>query len=400
MMIIRFMLIIILFSSPLYAAGFDWGAFMSGVNQGLENARRLEEIQMMQEQRRMLEQQRLMMEQEQQRMIEQQRMLREEEQRRAEQQRLSREQEQKRIEQQRQATEEERRRMSEAGKLTAEDWLNKMRTLLKDGKLTDPERAIEYLSEAIRLKPDFAVAYNGRGSAYADLKQHQRAIQDFDMAIRLKPDYVWAYNNRGIAHILSGNKPDGCSSLIRACELGDCKVYELAKQKGHCQPPVNAPAPSPAHISLAEPEKSPQVKAPAPNDELARDGRFIAYNNGTVLDTKTKLMWAAKDNGSNINWANAKSYCENYRGGGYSDWRMPTQDELEGLYDKGKSYKTTPSNFTVNLIELIQLSSCWPWASETRGSDAAHFNFLTGKWNWLHQSYDTFNRALPVRSGK
>jgi hypothetical protein len=60
--------------------------------------------------------------------------------------------------------------------------------------------------------------------------------------------------------------------------------------------------------------------------EIGRDGRFIAYDNGTVLDTKTNLMWAAKDNGSDINWSNAKSYCENYRGGGYKDWRMPTQD--------------------------------------------------------------------------
>jgi hypothetical protein len=67
--------------------------------------------------------------------------------------------------------------------------------------------------------------------------------------------------------------------------------------------------------------------------ESARDGRFIAYDNGTVSDTRTGLMWAAKDNGSKINWANAKSYCENYRGGGYTDWRMPTQDELAELYD-------------------------------------------------------------------
>jgi hypothetical protein len=35
--------------------------------------------------------------------------------------------------------------------------------------------------------------------------------------------------------------------------------------------------------------------------EVRRDGRFIAYDNGTVLDTKTNLMWAAKDNGSDIN---------------------------------------------------------------------------------------------------
>jgi hypothetical protein len=51
----------------------------------------------------------------------------------------------------------------------------------------------------------------------------------------------------------------------------------------------------------------------------ASDGRFVAQNNGTVLDTKTNLMWAIKDSGSDINWADAERYCENYRGGSYSD---------------------------------------------------------------------------------
>jgi len=134
--------------------------------------------------------------------------------------------------------------------------------------------------------------------------------------------------------------------------------------------------------------------------ETGRDGRFIAYNNGTVLDTKTNLMWAAKDNGSDINWANAKSYCENYRGGGYTDWRMPTQDELAGLYDSAKIYRSAPG-YDVHLTELIRLSSTWAWASETRGSEAAFFTFEVGVRNWFPQSSDAGPfRALPVRSGK
>jgi hypothetical protein len=70
--------------------------------------------------------------------------------------------------------------------------------------------------------------------------------------------------------------------------------------------------------------------------EKARDSRFIAYDNGTVLDTRTNLIWAGKDNGGTINWIDAKNYCENYRGGGFTDWRMPTLDKLEGLYDANK----------------------------------------------------------------
>ena len=134
--------------------------------------------------------------------------------------------------------------------------------------------------------------------------------------------------------------------------------------------------------------------------ETGRDGRFIAYSNGTVSDTRTGLMWAASDNGSDINWANAKNYCENYRGGGYSDWRMPTQDELAGLYDARKSYKVTQRDYNVKLTEMIQLSSCCPWASETRGSEAAGFGFTGGRWDWSLQSNYYYTRALPVRSGK
>lgn len=134
--------------------------------------------------------------------------------------------------------------------------------------------------------------------------------------------------------------------------------------------------------------------------ETGRDGRFVANNDGTVLDTRTNLMWAAKDNGSNINLANAKSYCENYRGGGYSDWRMPTYDELVGLYDKGKTYKSD-CGYDVHLTELIRLTCYALWASETHGSEASPFNFSSGGRHWGPLLFGVFNhRALPVRSGK
>jgi len=42
--------------------------------------------------------------------------------------------------------------------------------------------------------------------------------------------------------------------------------------------------------------------------EIGRNGRFIAYDNGTVQDTKTGLMWAAKDNGRIVTWQEAKEY--------------------------------------------------------------------------------------------
>ncbi len=135
----------------------------------------------------------------------------------------------------------------------------------------------------------------------------------------------------------------------------------------------------------------------------ARDGSFIAYDNGTVKDTSTGLMWAAKDNGRDINWSNAKSYCENYEGGGYTDWRMPTQDELAGLYDKSITNTTSSTggcNGGYHLTNLINLTCCCPWASEMRGSAAVYFDFNLGNRYGLFQSNSNYYRALPVRSGK
>jgi len=159
------------------------------------------------------------------------------------------------------------------------------------------------------------------------------------------------------------------------------------------QPVSTAPKPVPTTIAIVPPA--------VPTKETARDGRFIAYDNGTVLDTRTNLMWAATDNGANINWAGAKSYCENYRDGGYTDWRMPTQDELAGLFDSSKSYKAPRRGYIVHLTELIQLSVCCPWASETRGPEAAAFSFWgNGDRYRMHQFTETDYRALPVRSVK
>jgi len=72
--------------------------------------------------------------------------------------------------------------------------------LCSRGKCTDPEKALEYLNEAIKLKPDYAEAYNNRGNVYGDLGQHKQAIEDYNEAIRLKPDYAMAYNNRGVTY--------------------------------------------------------------------------------------------------------------------------------------------------------------------------------------------------------
>jgi len=198
------------------------------------------------------------------------------------------------------------------------------------------------------------------------------------------------------------------------CEVDDLldSTKRLAKKLlGEKVEESAATAPKSATVDITKPPEhrpmptSIAIAPPAtPAKETARDGRFIAYDNRTVSDTRTNLMWAAKDNGSSINWQDAKKYCENYRGGGYTDWRMPTLDELAELYDKDKTYQSECrvffSTYAVHLTELIRLTCSWVWASETRSSAAAYFEFYGGERLWYNRSGGNVSRALPVRSGK
>ena len=54
----------------------------------------------------------------------------------------------------------------------------------------DWDTAIACYTEAIRLNPDFAAAYNNRGFAYLKNDEIEQAIKDLSEAIRLKPDFA------------------------------------------------------------------------------------------------------------------------------------------------------------------------------------------------------------------
>ena len=51
-------------------------------------------------------------------------------------------------------------------------------------------------------------------------------------------------------------------------------------------------------------------------------------------DPSTGLVWAGKDNGRDVSWKGAVSYCRTLRLAGYSDWRLASLSELEAIYDK------------------------------------------------------------------
>ena len=63
------------------------------------------------------------------------------------------------------------------------------------------------------------------------------------------------------------------------------------------------------------------------------DGRFIDCGDGTIKDTKTKLMWQKEGSKEELNWEKAREYCDKSSLVGHKDWRMPTIEELFSLID-------------------------------------------------------------------
>jgi hypothetical protein len=142
---------------------------------------------------------------------------------------------------------------------------------------------------------------------------------------------------------------------------------------------------------------------------------------GQWTDPSTGLMWAGKDNGKDTNWHGARGYCHDLRLGRYSDWRLPTIDELEGIFDKGaeslgkspRSHGQRSESMSYHVKGGLFLSGD-EWSSTQRLDDRGHpnglawyFDFLNGRRNNEDAGRFTgFNagvgrRALCVRdSGK
>ena len=57
--------------------------------------------------------------------------------------------------------------------------------------------------------------------------------------------------------------------------------------------------------------------------------RFVDNGDGTVTDTRRKIMWQKGDNGKEVTFEGAQEYCKTLRLGGYADWRLPKPDERE-----------------------------------------------------------------------
>ena len=85
--------------------------------------------------------------------------------------------------------------------LSASELNEKALALVKEGKYTDPDGALEYLNKAIELNPKYAVAYVSRG-------------------------FLWFIMN---------NYYQACKDVQKGCELGNCFGLKELRKDGYCK---------------------------------------------------------------------------------------------------------------------------------------------------------------------
>ncbi len=126
----------------------------------------------------------------------------------------------------------------------------------------------------------------------------------------------------------------------------------------------------------------PYVPPPPPLSRL----NLIDNGDGTITETKSKLMWTQKDSfadlGKCLNWPDSKNYVESLTTGGYNDWRMPE------VWEYGKIYDNTESNviamdhdpeYPLALSDLFADGAAyWYWSSEHGHCCARTAYFVTG----------------------
>ena len=94
-----------------------------------------------------------------------------------------------------------------------------VRTAIEHSEADRYVDAVQLSGRAIALNPGLAEAFYLRGTCFTELQQPQKAVEDLSAATRLKPGWAEAWCALGIAQITSGETAVGVASLTKALQL-------------------------------------------------------------------------------------------------------------------------------------------------------------------------------------
>ena len=121
---------------------------------------------------------------------------------------------------------------------------------------------------------------------------------------------------------------------------------------------------------------------------VARDGRYVAFANRVICDCFSGLEWLPGPD-KDMSWEEGLRFVKELSTGG-GGWRLPTLNELRGLFKMNKNRD--------NLSPLFKISMTDVWSCESQDESSAWgFNFLPGNQFWTCKTLSRRFRVLAVR---
>jgi len=211
-----------------------------------------------------------------------------------------------------------------------------------------------------------AVAQTQSSAASALSTEMLTAARNGDVAavkqLLAKGEDVNAANPDGVTALMIAGAEDHLNVVLVLLEAGaDARMKTasgktaalFAAGRGHDQiatvlneaasMPPNQPPARPAEGGTSpqeskEPERDPAGVGvnPGPQETVTtpqRQTRPDVPPPEVWTDPATGLMWPTKDITASLSWDEAVAFCHTLSLGGYSGWRLPTIEELQGIYD-------------------------------------------------------------------
>jgi hypothetical protein len=121
---------------------------------------------------------------------------------------------------------------------------------------------------------------------------------------------------------------------------------------------------------------------------------LVKNQDGTITDSATGLMWQAETESYTKTWTEALSYCDQLTLADYSDWRLPSREELRSIVDYSKYGASIFGAFIDNASDFY-----WSSTSVASDIDLAWGIRFNGGFDNRYSKYLTY-AVRAVRGGQ
>jgi tetratricopeptide (TPR) repeat protein len=250
---------------------------------------------------------------------------------------------------------------------------------------------------AIKMNPDRWEGYALAGGALMNLKRYEDAADKFSKAIERAPEAKQAAL-RGLRRQSLTAEPGGPlaakdPATTTQAEIVLWKSIENSNNLADFQSYLDQ-YPHGAFVVLAQ-RRLAEAKAQAEQGREEQKLHARQERDGLIAtsiwpDPSTGLTWT-KSPGAPMSSSQAPSYCGNLNVLGYAGWRLPTIDELKGIYDSRR-------NGHIHDADILLTPTFCGWAANSDGK-VKLFSFGVGKTSGYMHCGTVDRGALCVYPG-